>query len=98
MLHFWRQTKSILPQIVTGAWRNTTGEENPIGALYNLLFVRVPVLCASAVYVRNSLTGHPLVVDLGNGAFEMSPFAVFGVLFIILGPPWAPDDVSDESV
>mmetsp|Transcript_51976 Transcript_51976/g.62524 ORF Transcript_51976/g.62524 Transcript_51976/m.62524 type:complete len:193 (-) Transcript_51976:38-616(-) len=86
ILHFWRRTKSTFPRIVTGAWRESTGEENPIGALYNMVFVRMPVLCALGVYLRNCSVGHPLVVDLGNGPFEISPLVVVGVLFLILGP------------
>jgi len=86
VLRLWRQMKATLPKIVTGAWNDNCGEDNPAGALYNLAFVRLPVIGAFLVYVKNNATGHPLIVDIGNGPFEMSPVAVIGVLVLMLGP------------
>lgn len=84
-LRFWRGTKSALPPIVTGAWRDDgMGDKKPLENIYNLTFVRFPTFCCLLVYVRNLLMGHPLVMDIGDGMFEVPPVVVFGVLFAIL--------------
>lgn len=83
---FWQRTKSVLPKIITGAWNNNLGEENPVGALYNMVLVRLPVLLAFLVYVKNTVQGHPFVVDFGNGPFEPNPVVLMGLLYLLLGP------------
>mmetsp|Transcript_32383 Transcript_32383/g.64176 ORF Transcript_32383/g.64176 Transcript_32383/m.64176 type:complete len:188 (+) Transcript_32383:43-606(+) len=86
VLMLWKGTKSILPKVVTGAWKDSVGEENPVGALYNVAFVRIPVILAFAVYLRNELEGRPLLVDLGYGQLAMSPLVIVGFMVIFLGP------------
>lgn len=83
-LKLWMTLKERLPFVVTGARENSKGDENPIGAIYNIIFVRLPVICAGLVYGKNLSEGHPLVVDIGEGPFTMSPLAVFAILFVIL--------------
>lgn len=78
----WSFCKKNLPRVVHGA-REGIGPE-PIGALYNMLFVRLPAIAAGIVYAFNLSTGHPLIVDLGDGGFEMSPLVVGFVLYILL--------------
>mmetsp|Transcript_15990 Transcript_15990/g.34541 ORF Transcript_15990/g.34541 Transcript_15990/m.34541 type:complete len:221 (+) Transcript_15990:139-801(+) len=99
-LRLWQGTKSLLPPIITGAWedgdggtdddgngkgrRIGKGDTKPVEHLYNLLFVRFPTVCCMVVYVRNILNGQPLVMDLGEGMFEVPPVIVFGVFLAIL--------------
>jgi hypothetical protein len=84
----WRFCKQQLPDVVTGgAYRTTsnqTCDDNPIGGLYNMLLVRIPCITAGLVYSKNVIEGHPLIVDVGSGPFEMNPLIVFGVLYYIL--------------
>eukprot|EP00581_Thalassiosira_minuscula_P000747 CAMPEP_0183738336 /NCGR_PEP_ID=MMETSP0737-20130205/54279_1 /TAXON_ID=385413 /ORGANISM="Thalassiosira miniscula, Strain CCMP1093" /LENGTH=152 /DNA_ID=CAMNT_0025972847 /DNA_START=63 /DNA_END=521 /DNA_ORIENTATION=+ len=84
-LRFWRGTKSILPALVTGAWDDEgKGDTKPVEHLYNLLFVRIPTVCCMLVYTKNVATGHPLFIDFGDGAFEVPPLVVYGVILAIL--------------
>ena len=48
----WRGVKRVAPAVVTGAWRADAGDENAAGALYNLAFVRLPVIAAGACYMK----------------------------------------------
>jgi len=61
---------------------------DPAAGLYNMIFVRLPVIVSGVVYVYNLSTGHPLIVDLGivgdDGAFELSPILVGTIFWIIL--------------
>jgi hypothetical protein len=86
-LNLWQWCKTNLPAVFTGAWpwRDAqVADDNPIGGLYNIAFVRLPVILVGVVYTNNLIGGHPLVVDIGQGPFEMSPLAVFAVLALIL--------------
>ena len=86
-LDAWRFCKANVPAVFTGAWswRDTTvADHNPVGALYNMFFVRIPVVVVGLVYCKNLLDGHPLVMDIGDGPFEMSPLVVLAVLALIL--------------
>lgn len=84
-LRLWRFFKQKLPYVITGVPTSSTScDDNPLGALYNMVFVRVPTISAGLVYSKNMIEGHPLIVDMGSGPFEMSPLIVFGVLFVIL--------------
>jgi hypothetical protein len=86
-LNIWISFKEKLPAVVTGAWswRSTEGADaNPIGALYNIAFVRLPVIGVGAIYIQNLIQSHPLVMDVGQGTFEVSPFIVLSVLALIL--------------
>ena len=44
----------------------------------------IPTIGIGIVYIKNLVEGHPLIMDFGQGAFEMSPIAVFAVLALIL--------------
>ena len=83
-LRLWRALKSCLPPVVTGARQDTTADENPMGALFNMMFIRIPTIIAGFCYGLNLSTGHPLVMDLGSGPFEMNPLVVAGVFYILL--------------
>lgn len=83
-LRLWRHLKSTLPPLITGAYRKTTADENPIGALFNMLFIRMPILAAGVLYIVNQVNGHPLVMDVGSGPFEVNPVLVAGVLYLML--------------
>ena len=85
-LRIWRGTKSVLPPIVTGVWNDEEGggDTKPVEHLYNLVFVRMPTVCCLLVYIRNVLMGHPLVIDVGDGSFEVPTLIVFGIILAIL--------------
>ena len=101
-LRIWKQVKSIFPPVMTGAWTTWTGREsisvvgddNPIGALYNMVFVRFPAIGMFGVYTKNLLQDKPLIIDFGYGPFEVSPIIVYSVMFVILGP--GPQYLSQE--
>ena len=83
----WKMCLRNLPPIFTGAWpwRDASiTERNPVGALYNMMLVRIPTVGIGAVYAKNLWEGHPLIMDFGQGAFEMSPVVVLSVLALIL--------------
>lgn len=88
VLNLWKTCRDLLPAVVTGAWpwRSThVADANPMGALYNIVFVRMPVIGVGIGYIQQSLIqGHPLVVDVGQGPFEMSPLIVLSVLALVL--------------
>ncbi|CAJ1959292.1 unnamed protein product [Cylindrotheca closterium] len=88
VLDLWKTCKDRLPAVITGAWpwRSTqVADANPMGALYNIAFVRLPVIGVSIGYIQyNLLQGHPLVMDMGQGPFEMSPLIVLSVLALVL--------------
>ena len=99
-LNVWISCKNNLPPIITGAWpwrikqRRSeasqdnvvvyAADENPLGAMYNMAFVRIPVIGIAIVYCYNLSHGHPLIMDLGQGTFEVSPLIVLSVLAFIL--------------
>lgn len=83
----WTWCSSNLPPILTGCWpwrKTTRPSQDPFGALYNMCLVRIPTIAIGCVYLRNLLEDHPLIMDLGQGAFEMSPIVVLTVLAFIL--------------
>jgi hypothetical protein len=83
----WRLCKEYLPPVFTGtwSWRDTSiTDRNPLGAIYNMLVVRIPTMGIGFVYIKNLTEGHPLIMDIGQGAFEMSPVVVLSVLALIL--------------
>lgn len=87
----WRSLKQTLPPIVTGAWNGSEGDDNPLGAMYNLVFVRVVTLLCSAWYVRAGLLGEgggSFSLDFGiGGPIEVPPVGVALVVARILLPP-----------
>jgi hypothetical protein len=78
----WLACQKHLPRVVHGKREGI--EPEPLGALYNMLCVRIPAIVAGMVYGFNVSTGHPLIVDLGDGAFEMHPIIVATVLYVLL--------------
>jgi hypothetical protein len=86
-LDLWLACKTDLPAVFTGAWPwrdSNLANDNPGGALYNIAFVRMPVILVGLVYGKNLFQGHPLIMDIGDGPFEMSPLIVIAVLALIL--------------
>ena len=83
-LWLWQGAKKVLPPFVTGAWEESKGDKIPVEHLYNLLFVRMPVVLVGILYVRNLILGHPLVMNYGDGFFEVPPLVVLGVFLLIL--------------
>ena len=87
VLDFWRGVKSTVPPVITGAWpwRDPyLADEHPMGAIYNIIFVRMPVIITGFIYAKNLHEGHPLIMDYGDGPFVVSPLIVFGVLALVL--------------
>ena len=83
VLRVWQWMRRRLPLVVTG----TRSDENPWGAIYNTVLVRLPTLLAGVLYGKNVVQGHPLIVDLGDGPFEVHPLIVVGILGTILRVP-----------
>jgi hypothetical protein len=86
-LDAWVACQTNLPAVVTGVWpwRDASiTRNNPVGAFYNMAFVRIPVIVVGILYVKNLYQGHPLIMDIGEGPFEMSPLVVVAVLALIL--------------
>ena len=84
VLTLWNACKRRLPIIVTGAHFPDTADDNPLAGLYNMMLIRIPTIVAGIVYIQNLVQGHPLVVDFGDGPFEMSPVVVAATLYWIL--------------
>ena len=83
----WRTAKRYLPPIVTGAWSPADGDDGASMALYNLFFIRVPILAATAWYVRDIVIGGgSLELDVGLGPFELPPGIVLAIAGIMLLP------------
>ena len=83
-LWLWRGAKSILPSFATGAWDEGKGDATPVEHLYNLLFVRMPTVLMGILYMRNLSMGHPLVMNYGDGFFEVPPLGVRCVFLVLL--------------
>jgi hypothetical protein len=84
-LMLWQETKSVLPKFVTGAWEEGKGDREPLEHLYNLIFVRIPVVLMGMLYVNNLVHGHPLYMNFGGGnTFEVPSVVVFGIIYVIL--------------
>ena len=84
----WATCKAKLPAIVTGAWDESAGDDEPGGALANLALVRLPLLALLAYYTQYLVVdGSPLIVDFG---FDDVPrvippgvvWTVFGLLLL----------------
>eukprot|EP00593_Proboscia_inermis_P006064 CAMPEP_0171307996 /NCGR_PEP_ID=MMETSP0816-20121228/18093_1 /TAXON_ID=420281 /ORGANISM="Proboscia inermis, Strain CCAP1064/1" /LENGTH=135 /DNA_ID=CAMNT_0011790589 /DNA_START=168 /DNA_END=572 /DNA_ORIENTATION=+ len=81
-LDLWKECKSNFPKIVTGAWgEEDAGDDNPVGALYNLVFVRLPVLFGFGFYLKNNFAGRPLIIDFGTGELVIDIFIASLVVF-----------------
>jgi len=84
VLRFWQFCKQRLPRLVHGARTATSADDNPMAALYNMAFVRLPTILAGIIYTCNLANGHPLILDFGDGPLEMNPLLVAAVLYILL--------------
>ena len=83
----WREVKGLLPPIITGAWTGDEGDEQPLGALYNLIFVRFVTLVCTVAYSKALLDGGgQFSLDFGGGPVEVPPFGVAIVVARILFP------------
>jgi hypothetical protein len=80
----WKTIKATLPDVVTGARAATTADDNPFGGMYNMIFVRIPVLLAAVVYSINLVENHPLIIDVGSGPFTVNPFLAVTLFYFIL--------------
>ena len=80
----WATCKANLPAIVTGAWDESAGDDEPGGALANLALVRLPLLALLAYYTQYLVRdGSPLIVDFG---FDDVPRVIPpGVVWTIFG-------------
>ena len=83
-LWLWQGAKTVLPQFVTGAWEEGKGDKKPVEHLYNLLFVRMPVVLVGILYIRNLILGHQLGMNYGDGFFAVPPLVALGVFLLIL--------------
>lgn len=83
-LWLWQGAKKVFPPFVTGAWEESKGDKKPVEHLYNLLFVRMPVVLVGILYLRNLISGHPLIMNYGDGFFTVPPLVVLGVFMLIL--------------
>ena len=85
-LLLWQETKSVLPSFVTGARKKGDGDREPVEYLYNMVFVRFPVVLMGIVYVNNLLHGHGLYITMRNGEmpFEVPVIIVFAIIYVIL--------------
>lgn len=84
ILKTWKSLKRTLPFLVTGARTAEMGDEKPLAAIYNMIFVRLPAIVAAILYGKNLMLGHPLIVDFGDGPFALSPLVVFGIFYVLL--------------
>ena len=83
----WSACKRFLPALVTGAWSPEAGDEGASMMLYNMLLIRLPVICAGAWYSKEIAYGGGLLeFDLGLGPFALPPGVVLVILAIILLP------------
>jgi len=92
----WKILRDNLPYVFTGVssvsesqYSNQSSnfiDKNPVGAIYNVIFVRLPTILAGVFYVKNLLQGHPLYLDIGfgSGPSEINPLFVLAVLYVIL--------------
>ena len=91
-LQIWKFCRQNFPPIFTGVWPYRakraiqTTDSNPLGAIYNMIFVRTPVVVVSLTYLYQTfIEHHGLVIDLGyTGPTEINPLVVLFVLAIIL--------------
>jgi len=83
----WKVIKRNAPALVTGAWEATDGDKNPAGAVYNMVFIRIPVIFAGGWYTSFVLQGQPLLLDFGFGSgpteiFPIIPYFIFGLMLL----------------
>ena len=84
------RAQRVLPPLVTGAWSGNEGDHEPVGTLFNLMFVRGVTLCCSLLYVNAiARRGGGFSLDFGffGESWEVLPLAVALVVGRILAPP-----------
>lgn len=65
--------------------KSSSASDEPIALLYNMIFVRIPIILTGIFYLYNLLyLSHPLICDIGYGSFEINPIIVLSVLYILL--------------
>eukprot|EP00529_Nitzschia_sp_RCC80_P027971 CAMPEP_0113475258 /NCGR_PEP_ID=MMETSP0014_2-20120614/19023_1 /TAXON_ID=2857 /ORGANISM="Nitzschia sp." /LENGTH=252 /DNA_ID=CAMNT_0000368163 /DNA_START=211 /DNA_END=969 /DNA_ORIENTATION=- /assembly_acc=CAM_ASM_000159 len=92
VLDVWRFCRRYLPPVFTGVWPYRaeraiqTTDADPVDAMYNMVFVRTPVVVVCVTYLYQTFVEHHgLVMDLGyTGPTEINPILVLFVLAVIL--------------
>ena len=84
-LKIWKQTKAVLPPFVTGDHKGQRGDRSPLAALYNMFFVRIPIIATGLFYASKlSDPSWALICDLGFGQFEVPPTLVALAILVML--------------
>lgn len=84
----WATIKKYVPPIITGSWDPDDNERNkrPGEAIYNMVFIRIPVIVAGIWFAQFYVTGHHFVMDFGfgSGPVEISPLVTAGIVAFML--------------
>ena len=84
-LKIWKKTKAVLPPFVTGDHKGQRGDSSPLAALYNMVFVRIPIIATGLFYASKlSDPSWALICDLGFGQFEVPPTLVALAILVML--------------
>jgi hypothetical protein len=71
----WCATKSVLPPVITGAFSEGIGDEDPGAALYNMIFVRGVTIACTGLYLKNLIhfdaNIHPLPFEISQYQFSL---------------------------
>lgn len=85
---FWELCRDQLPPVFTGVWPwrdSTIADKQPVSALYNMAFVRIPVIVLALAYTQHHvLEGNPLIMDMGEGPWKVPPYVVYAVICLVL--------------
>ena len=81
-----------LPLLVTG----TRSDADPWGAIYNTVLVRLPTLFAGVLYGKKVVQEHPLIVDLGDGPFEVHLVVILATILRV--PEQSPRAMSESLI
>jgi len=84
----WKFCQEKLPPVLTGIWPwrdPKVADSQPVGALYNMAFVRLPVVLLAVAYTKHHiLDGHALIMDIGDGPLRVPPFLVYAIIGLVL--------------
>jgi hypothetical protein len=86
-LSLWLKIKETLPPLVHGSWMSNAGDDNPLGAIYNLIFVRIPTISVAAIYSYQLISNSEfqMTFDFGYGPVLIpSPIIAFAFVLILL--------------